>query len=360
MRVSPCKGNGVTQTCTDACGQGTQTCSNGVWSACNVAPTRLACTNTCGTGSQACEKGAIKEDCQVEPLVFSCTNTCGAGTKLCKDNKMPTDCDVDPAYFPCTDSCGAGSKLCKDNKMAAVCEVDPVITPCSTICGPGTITCANNKQGTCTAPLPKEPKLSGILRDFHNDFPDMNHDGIYDQGIVTSQLGSDDKPVYAHSGPTDTVKGPDTFNQWFRDVSGINTPMAFDIPLTQSSHDKDVYTYTNTSFFPLDGKLFGNEGMTHNYSFTYEIATRFRYQGGESFTFTGDDDVFVYINRQLVIDIGGIHSPISQTVDLDLQARSLGLVKGEIYPMHIFFAERHPTGSDFMIETSISEFAACD
>jgi fibro-slime domain-containing protein len=50
---------------------------------------------------------------------------------------------------------------------------------------------------------------------------------------------------------------------------------------------------------------------------------------------------------------------LSQTVDLDTQASNLGISKGQTYTMNIFFAERHPTGSDFVVETTISEFAAC-
>ena len=68
----------------------------------------------------------------------------------------------------------------------------------------------------------------------------------------------------------------------------------------------------------------------------------------------------MFINRTLAIDLGGIHSMLTQTVDLDAQAGSLGIVKGEIYAMHIFFAERHMTESDFVIETTISEFNACE
>ena len=50
--------------------------------------------------------------------------------------------------------------------------------------------------------------------------------------------------------------------------------------------------------------------------------------------------MFVFINRKLVIDLGGIHEIETQTVNLDAQAATLGLSKGQIYPMHIFSAER--------------------
>jgi fibro-slime domain-containing protein len=273
---------------------------------------------------------------------------------------MSSLCEVDPIRLPCNNTCGDGTQLCQDNRLRGVCEVAPVVKDCSSICGPGTLTCADNKWQACTATEPKQPKLTATIRDFHITFPDMNHDGIAETGIVASTLGDDDKPVYAHSGPTATVVGPDTFNQWYRDVAGVNISTTIDIPLTPSNSSKGVYTYNNTAFFPIDGQLFGNENQPHNYAFTAEVAARFRYAGGETFTFAGDDDVFVFINRKLAIDLGGIHSILTQTVDLDARAGDLGIAKGQIYSMHIFFAERHPIGSDFVVETTISEFDACN
>jgi fibro-slime domain-containing protein len=267
---------------------------------------------------------------------------------------------VPPTRVPCSNACGSGTQLCQDNQIQGVCEVDPVVTDCSSICGPGTVTCADDKLGTCSAPQPKPAELTATIRDFHITFPDMNHDGVAETGIVASVLGADDKPVYAHAGPTATVSGPETFNEWYNDVDGVNISTSIPIPLMQSSAQKGVYTYDNRSFFPIDNQLFGDEGQAHNYAFTAEVATRFLYNGGEIFTFAGDDDVFVFINRILAIDLGGIHSIMWQTVDLDAQAEALGIAKGGIYSMNIFFAERHPVGSDFVIETTISEFDVCN
>ena len=330
MHIAPCSTEGATQTCTTVCGDGVRTCTQGSWSGCVAPPVQLPCTNTCGAGKQLCQNNQVQGVCEVDPVQLSCSNTCGAGTQLCQNNKLQS-----------------------------VCQVAPVVRDCSNTCGSGTETCSDNTWHACTVPQPKEPMLTATIRDFHITFPDMNHDGVAETGIVADTLGSDDKPVYAHSGPTETVVGPDTFNQWYRDVPGTNISTTIQIPLTASSDKKGVYGYSNLSFFPIDDQLFGDEDQPHNYAFTAEIATGFRYSGGETFTFSGDDDVFVFINRKLAIDLGGIHSMLSDTVNLDAEAKRLGIVPGGIYSMHIFFAERHPIGSDFVVETTISEFNAC-
>ncbi len=200
-------------------------------------------------------------------------------------------------------------------------------------------------------------EMTGVLRDFSMQHPDFEHVVSLDYGIVEYLLGSDGKPVYAH-GPQGTVTttGPDNFNQWYRDVPDVNERIEFTIYLTD---DGGVYSYDNAAFFPIDDQGWGNQGYPHNYHFTFELRTQFLYETGNVFSFTGDDDLFVFINGRLVIDLGGVHPPLDGEVDLDEKASELGIVPGEIYPLDFFFAERHFAESNFHISTNIA-FVNCD
>ena len=90
---------------------------------------------------------------------------------------------------------------------------------------------------------------------------------------------------------------------------------------------KDATTGEITETSPLTGRIW------------------FRYQGGEVFSFEGDDDMFVFIDARLALDLGGVHSTESGSVELD----TLGLTPGGVFPLDVFFAERHTDGSTFRL-----------
>jgi fibro-slime domain-containing protein len=203
------------------------------------------------------------------------------------------------------------------------------------------------------------PKCNSILkatvRDFSVSHPDFEDFLGSEKGIVQSSLGADGKPVYAGNPTTATTSGQANFDQWFRDVPGVNMAIPVEIPLMDVGNG--MYTYANNAFFPIDGQGFGDEGNIHNYHFTLELRTQFTYEGGEVFTFTGDDDLFTFINGKLAIDLGGVHGAESSTIDLDARAAELGIVKGFKYSLDFFFAERHTSESNFRIDTTIGCFS---
>lgn len=219
-----------------------------------------------------------------------------------------------------------------------------------------------------------EIQLTGVVRDFLVSHPDMQNPtknfGVK-TGLVKGELDSEGKPVLVddHDGVRGMVSSESSFHQWFRDTPGVNISIPFSINLDNGQEEEGgLYSFAVEKpnyFFPIDGLGWGDtardsNGKYRNFYFTYEIQTEFTYIPKDerdyemTFSFTGDDDVWVFINGKIAVDIGGVHSQAHRSVNLDDAAEELGLEEGENYTLDFFFAERHTTASNFRIETTLT------
>lgn len=213
--------------------------------------------------------------------------------------------------------------------------------------------------------------LRVIARDFtqaHVDFGEEKPATWTDPGLYTGHvlpvLPEDRKPALNPArSPLDVIEA---FDDWYLNVEGVNVPYVMDLWLQPDPSKAGYYLFDSSSFFPLDAhntspddvQVGGNDNGPHDFLFTIELHTAFEYKGGEVFDFRGDDDVFVFINGKLAVDIGGIHGPLVGNVDLDARAAELGIEIGNVYELDLFQAERNPGGSNFRIETSL-DFKEC-
>lgn len=202
------------------------------------------------------------------------------------------------------------------------------------------------------------------------------------QGLVKNTLGSDGLPVPAYTTTAsaraagvhetsenvtghDPVQPGDNFYMWFHDT---DRSKSFKREITFTNAGKNTYTYGGSNIFPLDDVDYSNGDTAwqsgHNFHFTahLSIPVKIAASGQERFEFSGDDDVWVFLDNQLVLDIGGLHSALEGwfTINSDgtittyvetagYKTINIGISEGDVVNLDFFYAERSTSASNTKI-----------
>jgi fibro-slime domain-containing protein len=353
----------------------------------------------CGDGvivaDEECEDGndapgdGCNQRCRLEDGYVCETSGRACRKTICGDGKIEGGerCDDGARDVP-FDGCYACQRepSCGDQGCAAVCG-DGIKFP-SEACDDGntrgadgcSATCTLEEGFACTAQVATPPAyvdLPVVYRDLrprgapavpvaglgpgHADFENVDR---AETGIVRPNLDAEKKPVYAKpDGSSTTTSSAALFAKWYHDDLAYNRTITDRLRLTRNADG--AYVFLDPSFFPLDERGFVAEGheplragaadeagsTEHNFSFTSELRTQFEYRGGETLSFLGDDDVWVFVNGRLAVDLGGVHEPQSGTVTLDASGSDprFALSAGNIYEVVVFQAERHTVDSAYQL-----------
>jgi fibro-slime domain-containing protein len=131
----------------------------------------------------------------------------------------------------------------------------------------------------------------------------------------------------------------------------------------------------------------GTLGLQHlrNYGFTMMGYAQFKYRASnqvptpEVFEVAGDDDMWIFVDGVLVVDLGGTHEPAPGKVDISVLAKynhgchvgeplatfsncsgasdATGWADDSWHHLHIFYADRQSDGSNIYIRSSLAEIA---
>lgn len=196
-----------------------------------------------------------------------------------------------------------------------------------------------------------------------NDDPKFNKRIGQDLFLVNRPAGS---ATFSYQSGTNSIPNDDE-NAQFADIFDLSKQRNnFFGPLDrfkiEGSLDQVLAADYDSPFdAPAWPGTYSNQQFTANsnagWSYSTEVHAFFEYRSDQdmSFSFSGDDDFWCFINGIMAIDLNGLHGIRTEGIDLTLFESELGLVDGNTYTLDIFQLERRFSGSNFGIETTLFE-----
>ena len=384
------------------------------------------CTSPAGSGATLGCKGPTTCKTSV------CGNMIKEGSEQCDDGNTATGdgcspfCRLEPKCpagpGACNTVCGSGLLLPGDT--AKECDDG------NSVSGDGCSSDCKMEPGYACRSVPVAPNpliLPIVYHDFQSwkaasGHPDFEHYlgsgpmGNGQAGIAQQELSpTNGVPVHvpacvplstnlctppANATPT-WDPAVDWFGMWYVDTPAYNKTIVQTLTLagqvggltptmpcnTVGQPACTSYQYNNELFFPLDGVAgawglsgTGTDNKMHDFGFTSVARYWFEYTSAATLSFVGDDDVFVFINKKLAVDLGGVHTRATGSIALDAangtgyacdfvapgtaggacdpvgktggHVVDLSLAKNSVYEIAVFQAERHTVESHYQLTLS--------
>jgi len=412
---------GATVACSTACGDGNidtasgEACDDGNavdGDGCSAAcqpEGGFTCTTKENSDTETCSNGA---ECLVLPIIYRDF-----------DGEQATGGHPDFFYMSSSRTCVPNASGKED--PAAVTSADCWTSDSTDLC-----------QGLVGDQLGADGKpVMGATTTCKCRYTDWEPGGILTTGN-TCNSGGEAQPRRVES-MVKVIESEASFHQWYNDDASVNTTVPSRLELAaiggnqfqfSSSDGETVYddlaegegAELDSGFFPLEdqprtkvcniwpywieentdcdaqddespweqwdpalndgagGRVSPITGIERNFYFTSEVRYLFRFVGGETLSFYGDDDVFVFINGRIALDLGAPHERLAGEVTLPAAAggatgtaswtisaldpvtgdqeqvgagtsAALGLEEGKIYEIAVFHADRHPRESNYQL-----------